>query len=143
VCPSVPFSDPQHYYPAALARSKQPGCVWGNQFEGLANARIHACTTGAEILRQTQGRVAAVALAAGTGGSIAGISQVLKAADPNIQVFLADPAGSSLGSHVRHRTLDIYAPGKSVAEGIGLNRITANFAAARIDHWYTHPPPYI
>jgi cysteine synthase A len=76
VCPSVPFGDPTHYYQRSEARAREPGCVLGNQFEGLANTRAHITTTAPEILRQTGGRVDAVALSAGTGGSIAGLSLV-------------------------------------------------------------------
>ncbi len=58
--------------------------------------------------------------------------QVLKAANPAIRVVLADAAGSSLGSYVRCGTLDP-SPNKTIAEGIGINRVTANFKSAKVD----------
>lgn len=52
--------------------------------------------TGREILEQTHGRLHAFVSGAGTGGTIAGVSQALKEHDPHIRVVLADPQGSSL-----------------------------------------------
>jgi cysteine synthase A len=58
------------------------------------------CLAGREILQQTHGRLHAFVSGAGTGGTIAGVSQALKAHDPHIQVVLADPQGSSLFNKV-------------------------------------------
>lgn len=58
------------------------------------------CTAGREILQQTQGCLHAFVSGAGTGGTIAGVSQALKAHKPSIQVVLADPQGSSLFNKV-------------------------------------------
>jgi cysteine synthase len=52
--------------------------------------------TGREILQQTHGRLHAFVSGAGTGGTIAGVSQALKDLNPHIRVVLADPQGSSL-----------------------------------------------
>ena len=52
--------------------------------------------TGREILQQTHGRLHAFVSGAGTGGTIAGVSQALKEHNPDIRVVLADPQGSSL-----------------------------------------------
>ena len=56
---------------------------------------------GKEILAQTNGKLDAFICGAGTGGTIAGVSQVLKQHDRNIQIVLADPPGSSLYNRVR------------------------------------------
>jgi cysteine synthase A len=88
-CPAVPFASPEHYYQRALALVQTtPGAVLGNQFEGLNNMRAHYLTTGPEIWAQTGGKVDAVAVAAGTGGTIGGLSTFLKEKNPHIKVRL-------------------------------------------------------
>lgn len=54
------------------------GGFFADQFENLANFRAHYEWTGPEIWEQTQGKLHAFVAAAGTGGTIAGISQFLK-----------------------------------------------------------------
>jgi cysteine synthase A len=131
VCADVPFEDPAHYYHAAQAlAAATPGAVWANQFESDVNRGAHESGTGPEILRQAGAAgVDALALAAGTGGTLGGLAACLRAANPRLRVFLIDPPGSSLKSFVDAGTLDASA-GSTFLEGIGLNRITANFRAA-------------
>lgn len=131
VCPTVPFSDEeQHYYHRAKAiAAATPGAVWGNQFEGKDNMMAHYTGTGPEIWAQSGGKVDAIALAAGTGGTIAGISTYLRERNPALKVFLIDPPGSALASLVRTGELTPSA-GPTIVEGIGIGRLTANFAAA-------------
>lgn len=54
------------------------GGFFADQFENLANFRAHYEWTGPEIWEQTQGKLQAFVAAAGTGGTIAGISRFLK-----------------------------------------------------------------
>lgn len=73
-------------------------------------------------------------MAAGTGGTVAGLSNYLKERNPALRVFIIDPAGSSLASMVESHNTNLAAtPGSTIIEGIGTNRLTANFAAARVD----------
>lgn len=130
VCPSVPFDDKRHYYHAAAAlASSIPGAVWMSQFESAANRAAHATGTGPEILRQAGGRIDALALSAGTGGTLGGLAACLREANPQLRVFLIDPPGSSLKAWVETGTLTP-STGSSICEGIGLERITSNFRAA-------------
>ena len=72
--PVVPFSNPNHYFhqaSRAAERLTSPGCFL-NQFENHANFRSHYEGTGPEIWEATGGRVDAVVVAAGTGGTLAG-----------------------------------------------------------------------
>ena len=80
---------------ARLAAQHAQGGFFANQFENLSNYRCHL-QTGHEILRQTPGRVHAFVCGAGTGGTIAGVSEALKKRDARTRVYLADPPGSSL-----------------------------------------------
>jgi cysteine synthase A len=132
VVAAVPFADEQNYYHVARRiAATTPRAVWANQFENTANRDAHERTTGPEILAQTGGQLAAFVAAAGTGGTIAGVSRALKAADERIRTVLCDPYGSALYSYVKTGTLT--AEGDSIAEGIGIKRLVANFAGAPID----------
>jgi cysteine synthase A len=130
--PPVPFTSPEHFYHRAKAIADGiPGAFWANQFENLANADAHYEATGPEIWEQAGGKLDIFTCAAGTGGTLAGISRFLRERSPGCKVVLADPHGSSLYCHLRVGRLE--AEGSSVAEGVGIARLTANFKAARID----------
>jgi cysteine synthase A len=134
VCPMVAFSDPRHYYHVAerLAR-ETPNAIWGNQFEGLANSEAHFRSTGPELWKQAGHEVDGLVLAAGTGGTMGGLSRFLRSVNPRLAVWLIDPPGSSLAHYVETGEM-APAAGSTVTEGIGIGRLTANFASsARID----------
>ena len=83
----------------AIAKAKELAKEAGNafipgQFENDANPDIHRRTTGPEILRDTDGKVDILVSAIGTGGTVTGIGEVLKAHDPHIQVVGVEPAES-------------------------------------------------
>ncbi|KAG2172051.1 hypothetical protein INT43_001528 [Umbelopsis isabellina] len=109
---------------------------FADQFENKANYDIHYKTTGPEIYRQTGGKIDAIVLGAGTGGTLSGISTYLKSLIPRLKVYLVDPPGSGLYHKVKHGIL--YSPFEAegtrrrhqvdtVVEGIGINRLTQNF----------------
>lgn len=147
------IANPGHYYNRARARAQEleqeaggPGAVFMDQFETAANFRAHYEGTGPEMwaqLRDGYGlRPDAFVMSAGTGGSIAGVSRCWKERDPRVRVFLVDPPGSTLYNKVKHGVC--YAAQQrergvrrhrydTIAEGIGLDRMTANFAEARVD----------
>eukprot|EP00049_Salpingoeca_infusionum_P002703 m.59033 g.59033 ORF g.59033 m.59033 type:complete len:412 (+) comp11743_c0_seq1:33-1268(+) len=113
-----------------------PNAVWADQFETASNFAAHYKTTGPEILRQTNGKLDAFVMAAGTGGTLSGVGAALHDANPSIQVALIDPPGSSLYYKVKSGVL--YAPQQAertllrnrydtITEGIGIDRLTANF----------------
>lgn len=128
-----PFKDPKHFYHTArqIAEAEPTRYWWANQFENLANFRAHRDRTGPEILAQTGGHLDALVSAAGTGGTIAGCSVALKAQLPNLHVVLADPMGSGLAHF--HKTGEFKSEGSSMTEGIGIMRLVANFAQAKVD----------
>ena len=132
VVEAVPYTNDANYYHEARRIAESiPGAVWANQFENTVNRDTHERTTGPEIVAQTDGRLAAFVAAAGTGGTIAGTGRALHAHDPSIRVVLCDPYGSSLYNYVKHG--ELRPEGDSVAEGIGIKRLVANFAGAQID----------
>ncbi len=131
--PTVPYSNPNQYQKVAqrLAASLR-NAIWSNQFDNTANRRAHVETTGPEIWEQTGGKIDAFVTAAGTGGTIAGVSEYLKSQRRSVRCVLADPPGSSLYEFVRNGVLKATGSG-SITEGIGIGRVTANFANAPLD----------
>lgn len=130
---AVPYADPNHYQKVAARVAQEiDGAIWGNQFDNTANARAHFETTGPEIWAQTEGRIDAFVAATGTGGTLSGVSQFLKSQNERVRIVLADPPGSSLYEYVRSGTLKATGS-SSITEGIGIGRVTANVAEARID----------
>ena len=131
---AVPYSDPNHY-PAGggpHGRAKSTNAYWANQFDNVANRRAHVETTGPEIWEQTGGRIDAFVAASGTGGTLAGVSEFLKAKNAAVRTVLADPPGSALYEYIRNGALKATGTG-SITEGIGIGRVTANMQDAPID----------
>ena len=133
--PEAPFAEPGNYYHVARRRAEELGGFWANQFENTANADIHERTTGPELLADTGGRLDGFVCAAGTGGTIGGTTAALKAARPDHSCWLVDCEGSALHAYVTTGVLT--AQGSSILEGIGIRRITANFARAKLDGAFT------
>jgi cysteine synthase A len=129
--PAKPYADPGNYVHVSRRLAEELGAVWANQFDNLANREGHRLTTGAEILRQTEGRVDAFTCACGTGGTLAGVGMALKAHNPGVKIVLADPEGSGLYGWVKNGDLSI--TGSSITEGIGQSRVPGNLAGAPID----------
>ena len=119
------------------------GSICCDQFDNLANMRAHGENgTGGEVWEQTKGRVDAFVMGAGTGGTLAGVSAYLKERKPSVRCYLADPPGSALHHRVEHGVL--YAQEQqertakrhrydTIMEGVGCDRVTANFAKALVD----------
>lgn len=135
--PALPYKDPGNYQHVArrlaeeMNASEPDGAIWAQQFDNTANLRGHLESTGPEIWAQTDGKVDAFVAAIGTGGTIAGVGQYLKAKKPDVRIFLSDPGGSAMYSYIK--TGELKAEGGSISEGIGQGRITANVAEAPID----------
>jgi cysteine synthase A len=85
--------------PGAIKRAEQlaaenRGYFMPQQFKNLANPEIHRLTTAEEIWRDTTGRVDILVAGVGTGGTITGVAEVLKARKPGFKVIAVEPAGS-------------------------------------------------
>ena len=84
---AVPYSNPDNYvrYSGRLAEelnAKEPaGAIWANQFDNVANRQAHVEGTGPEIWGQTEGRIDGFICAVGTGGTLAGVAEALRAAE--------------------------------------------------------------
>ncbi len=129
--PPCPFANQAHFYHTARRIAEERKSFWVNQFENPANYQIHFETTGPEIWEQTSGSLEAFICAAGTGGTIGGVSKFLKSKNKNIHIRLVDPMGSGLYSYLQ--TGEMKSTGSSITEGIGIMRLTENFKQAHID----------
>ena len=74
--------------------AETPGAVLARQFEHEANPEMHRRTTAEEIWRDTDGRIDWFVAGSGTGGTVTGVGQALKAKDPAVRVALVEPADS-------------------------------------------------
>jgi len=75
----------------------QHGWFLANQFANPANPAYHRSTTAAEILRDFAGRrLDCFVTGWGTGGTLTGVGEVLKAARPNVRIIATEPAGAAL-----------------------------------------------
>ena len=100
----------------AIARAQElvseiPGAVMPQQFENPANPEIHRRTTAEEIWNDTDGKVDVFVSGIGTGGTITGVSQVLKGRKPGLHVVAVEPADSPVLSGGN--------PGPHKIQGIG------------------------
>ena len=138
--PAVPYKNPNNYvkYSARLAErlneTEPNGAIWANQFDNVANRQAHIETTGPEIWEQTEGRVDGFTCAVGSGGTLAGVAEVLQ--PKGVKVGLSDPDGSGL---YKLYTDQDPPSGDSITEGIGQGRITANLEGFTPDFSYKIP----
>lgn len=79
---------------AQAIAAASPGSFMPNQFENAANPDVHRRTTALEILEQTDGRLDAFVATAGTGGTITGTGETLRARLPGLHIAVVEPAGS-------------------------------------------------
>jgi len=137
---AVPYSNENNYIKisgrlAAELDAKEPnGAVWANQFDNVANRQAHVQGTGPEIWAQTDGKVDAFISAVGSGGTLAGVAEALRARSPKVKIGLADPHGAALYSY--YTDGELKSEGGSISEGIGQGRITANLEGLVVDRAY-------
>jgi cysteine synthase A len=127
--PAAPYRNPNNFVryserlAAEMARTTNEGVIWANQFDNVANRRAHVETTGPEIWAQTEGKVDGFICAVGSGGTLAGVAEVLQ--PKGVKIGLADPDGASLYNYYTKGELAM-SEGSSINEGIGQIRITKN-----------------
>ncbi len=97
-----------------------------SQFDNPANPEVHRKTTAEEILEDTDGRIDAFVAGVGTGGTIAGVGQVLKErAGSQVQVIAVEPASSPV--------LSGGEPGPNKIQGIGAGFVPGNYDPTVVD----------
>ncbi|PCH74791.1 MAG: cysteine synthase A [Rhodobacteraceae bacterium] len=147
--PAAPYRNPNNFvrYSERLAveldKTEPNGAIWANQFDNIANRQAHVETTGPEIWQQTDGTVDGFICAVGSGGTLAGVADVLQ--PKGVKIGLADPMGAALYSY--YTTGKLASEGGSIAEGIGQIRITKNLEGFTPDMSFQIPDtealPYV
>ncbi len=113
----------------AIAKAREiastvPGSFTALQFENPANPDFHQETTAVEIFNQMQGKIDAVVVGVGTGGTFTGIARFMKKRLPQVYCVAVETQGSVLGGG---------QPGPHKVEGIGASFIPKTFDPAVTD----------
>ena len=106
-------------------KEEHPGSIILQQFENPANPATHVRTTAEEIWRDTEGQVDVFVAGVGTGGTLSGTAEGLKAHNPSLKAVAVEPASSPVlsgGEAAPHKL-----------QGIGANFIPKNFHASVVD----------
>jgi len=118
----------------AIARAKEMVAEVGNavipqQFENPANPAIHKVTTADEIWEDTDGKVDAVIMGVGTGGTLTGVGTILKGKNSDIKIIAVEPEDSPVLSGGQ--------PGPHKIQGIGAGFTPGNLDTSLIDEVLT------
>jgi cysteine synthase A len=96
-----------------------------HQFENPANPAVHRATTAEEIWRDTDGQVDILVAGVGTGGTISGVSEVIKKQKPSFRTIAVEPKDSAVISGGK--------PGPHMIQGIGAGFIPKNLNTEVLD----------
>ncbi|MEQ1652457.1 MAG: cysteine synthase A [Hyphomicrobium sp.] len=122
--------------PAAVERAEQlaktlPDAVIPGQFENPANPLVHELTTAVEIFNDTAGKVDALVIGVGTGGTLTGCGRALKKRIPGLKIYAVEPSTSAI--------LSGQARGPHKIQGIGAGFIPNVLQRDLIDEVVTVP----
>ena len=124
----------------AIARAEQilketPNSWMPQQFNNAANPAIHSKTTAEEIWEDTDGKVDILVSAVGTGGTITGVSEAIKARKPSFQAVAVEPKDSPVISQTRAG--ESVKPGPHKIQGTGAGFVPGNLHLNVIDEVLT------
>jgi cysteine synthase A len=125
------LTDPAKGMPGCIERANQirdgvPNAFMPQQFRNPANPEVHRRTTAEEIWEDTDGRVDALVAGVGTGGTITGVAEVIRARRPSFKTVAVEPAASPV--------LSGGAPGKHPIQGIGAGFVPDVLDMSQVDH---------
>ena len=127
---AVEPDSPESYYSVSSRLAEEiPGGFKPDQYSNMANPQAHYEQTAPEILAQTGGKLAALVISVGTGGTISGIGRSFKEHAPNVLIVGADPEGS-IYTATDERDVHPY-----FVEGIGKDSWPKTMDASVVDEW--------
>jgi cysteine synthase A len=107
-------------------RAETPNSFMPSQFDNPSNPWVHRTTTALEVLQDTGGRLHAFVAGVGTGGTVAGVGKVVKAAlGESVMVVAVEPSDSPVLSGGK--------PGPHKIQGLGAGFVPANYDATVVD----------
>ncbi len=142
--PAVPYANPNNYQHIGrrladeLRKNEPNGVLFADQWNNLDNRKAHYVSTGPEIWRDTGGKVDGFICSIGSGGTIAGASTYLKEQSKDVVIGVADPRGAAMYNLFAHGEAKV-TEGGSIAEGIGLGRVTPIIEDIKVDKAYLIP----
>jgi cysteine synthase len=114
----------------AIARENKDSYI-PQQFDNPANPEIHRRTTAEEIWQDTDGQVDILVAGVGTGGTITGVSEVIKPRKPSFQAIAVEPVASPVISQTMAG--QAVKPGRHKIQGIGAGFVPANLHTNIVD----------
>lgn len=127
---------PEYYQDYAQRLANEiPHSYFVNQFNNPANPLAHELTTGPEIWEQTEHHIDALAVGVGSAGTLKGLTDYFKKVKPDLDIILADPAGSILVDYIDHKPLP--KAGSWFVEGIGEDFVPIQFDSTLIKKAYS------
>src|SRR6187397_2519647 len=127
---AVDHDSPESYYSVSDRLAEEiPGGFKPDQYSNEANPQAHYETTGPELWEQTGGKIDALVLSVGTGGTVTGTARYLKEQKPDLLVVGADPEGSIFSNP------DNVHP--YLVEGIGEDFWPTTFDPSLVDEFIT------
>ena len=116
--------------PGAIARAEEllkehPGAFMPQQFSNDANPEVHRNSTAKEIWQDTDGKVDVVISGVGTGGTLTGVAEVIKAKKPDFKMIAVEPEDSPIVSGG--------VPGPHKIQGIGAGFVPDNLNSDMVD----------
>jgi cysteine synthase A len=128
------LTPPEKGMKGAIARAQElleeiPGAVMPQQFDNPANPLVHRVSTAEEIWNDTEGRVDVIVSGVGTGGTVTGVGQVLKARKPSLRMVAVEPQDSPVLSGGQ--------PGPHKIQGIGAGFVPSILDREMIDEVIT------
>lgn len=134
---AVLYDDDRHFFKVGKKIGQSsPDYWWANQFDNPDNYLSHYHSTAPEMYKQMDGKIDAVVVAAGSGGTAAGVSKFMKEKNPRIRVVMPDPVGSGIVHFFNKGAFE--TDGKyTMTEGVGITRMVDNFRHIQQDRCWT------
>lgn len=134
---AVQYEDERHFFKVGkkIGQSSSDNW-WANQFDNPDNYLSHYLSTAPEMYKQMEGRLDAVVVAAGSGGTAAGVSKYMKEKNSRIQIIMPDPIGSGIVNYFNKGLFETDGS-YTMTEGVGITRMVDNFKHIKQDRCFT------